>query len=95
MNKPQGNGLVELVDDREPKESSFFCMDLVGFITQEIGERGVTCAETIFIDGTDSWNYGMAVSNRSRTDDAPIKTVAGDGHGQKNELERYVHKRGR
>lgn len=51
MNKPQGNGLVELVDDREPKESSFFCMDLVGFITQEIGERGVTCAETIFIDG--------------------------------------------
>lgn len=55
MNKPKGNGLVELVDDREPKESSFFCMDLVGFITQEIGERGVTCAGTIFIDGTDSW----------------------------------------
>ena len=73
MNRPQGNGLVELVDDREPKESSFFCMDLVGFIAREVRERGITCAGTIFIDGTGSWELWHG----------RFETVVGGGHRQK------------
>lgn len=31
MSRPQGNGLVELVDDKT-NDRGFFCMDLVGFM---------------------------------------------------------------
>ncbi len=34
MGRPQGNGLIELVDDKT-NDRGFFCMKLAGFIMQE------------------------------------------------------------
>lgn len=34
MSRPQGNGLVELVDDKT-NDRGFFCMDLVGFMADD------------------------------------------------------------
>ena len=40
MGRPQGNGLVELIDDKPNGKDGFFCMDLVRHLTDEINERG-------------------------------------------------------
>lgn len=40
MRKVQGNGLVELMDEKPDKDGGFFCMDLVLFLSEEAEERG-------------------------------------------------------
>lgn len=35
MSRPQGNGLVELVDEKT-NDMGFFCMDLVGFMIDDV-----------------------------------------------------------
>jgi len=38
MGRPQGNGLIELVDEKS-KDRGFFCMKLVGYILEESKEQ--------------------------------------------------------
>ncbi len=38
--KPVGTGLVEMIDDKE--DGGMLCMDLIGFISDEIGRYGDT-----------------------------------------------------
>lgn len=39
MGTPKGNGLVEIVDEKS-SDKGFFCMKLVGFITEEMNRSG-------------------------------------------------------
>lgn len=41
----QGNGLVELIDDKPGRKGEFFCMDLVIYLSDEIDECGDTSWE--------------------------------------------------
>lgn len=39
MGRPRGNGLVEIVDEKS-SDRGFFCMKLVGFVTEEMDRLG-------------------------------------------------------
>lgn len=38
--KPQGNGLVEIVGEKQSKERGFNCMQLIKFLSEEISNGG-------------------------------------------------------
>lgn len=38
--KPNGNGLIELVDEKS-NDKGFFCMKLVGFLNKERNDQGI------------------------------------------------------
>lgn len=38
--RPQSNGLVEITGEKQPKESGFFCLQLITFLTDEINHGG-------------------------------------------------------
>lgn len=40
MNKPQSNGLVELVDEKQLDSRAWNCMDLIGFMFDDETTKG-------------------------------------------------------